>query len=57
MYTLLDHIQISKVKAPLLRRWLQENGVKCTSKKTKEDMVRMAAEHVRDTGITFTVPS
>ena len=49
--------QISKVKVPLLKKWLQENGVKCSGRKTKDELVKMAAEHIRDTGTVFTAPS
>ena len=51
------HLQISKVKAPLLKRWLQESGVKVTGRKTKEELVKMAAQHTSDTGTAFTPPS
>ena len=45
--------QISKTKAALLKKWLQENGVKCRCKDKKEDLVRMAAQHIKETGKSF----
>ena len=49
--------QISKVKAPLLKKWLQERGMKCSGRKTKEELVKMTAEFLRDTGTPFNPPS
>lgn len=46
--------QISKTKAPLLRKWLQENGVKC-SKEKKDSLIRYAALHIKETGRPFEI--
>jgi len=44
-----------KTKAALLKKWLQENGVKCRSKDKKDDLAKMAALHIRETGKTFQI--
>ncbi|CAI8038061.1 hypothetical protein GBAR_LOCUS21220, partial [Geodia barretti] len=36
--------KISKTKIPLLKKWLQEKGVKVTGRKTKDELVKMTAE-------------
>ena len=48
-------LQILKTKAPLLKKWLQENGVKYRSKDRKDELARLAALHIRDTGKVFEV--
>ena len=50
---LISPSQLHKTKAALLRRWLLENGVRCRSKEKKEEIVRMAALHLKQTGKTF----
>jgi len=45
-----------KAKVPVLKKWLQENGIKCSSRK-KDDMVKMAALHIRETGKAFSIPT
>ena len=49
-------VQITKTKVPLLKKWLQEKGVKVAGRKTKDELVKMAAEYTRDTGTTFNPP-
>ena len=49
----LPFFQIQKCKAQVLRKWLQENGLKCRSKDKKDDLARMVAVHIKQTGKTF----
>lgn len=48
-------MQILKTKAAVLRRWCQENGLRCRSKDKKEDLVGAVAARVRQTGKAFSV--
>ena len=44
-----------RTSKPLLRQWLKDNGVKYTSKDSKDALVAMATDHIKKNRTAFKI--
>ena len=51
-------LQISRQKIAVLKKWLMENNVKFKAKTSKkDDLVKLVANHIKETGQPFVFTS
>ena len=51
-------LQISKQKIAVLKKWLTENNVKFKAKTSKkDDLIKLVATHIKETGKPFVFAS
>ena len=53
--SIIGLLKIKKTKIPLMKTWLQKHGIRYNSKDKKEDLMKLIVEHLKATGIHYTI--